>query len=185
MNHQKPTTDIEQMLELLKQTANEDAKIREPAERSLDQIQRIMGLTPKLSEILGDQEPRAQEYPVTTSFLNMFNNILDNIAKYCLLQTPHLQHNASLETCINLVTNIVFLRVNSRQFNKIEEKWTILESCISTYHIFISRYDPAEDGNSHKCSFNILSQILQDGDLFKSIMLNIEDAVNHLENDLI
>lgn len=282
--------DIERMIELLKQTTNEDAKIREPAERNLDQIQRIIGFTPKLIEIivnsklelnvrvaavnylknnvvnywnsnnmlgdnvapdllgliaspipkefkvalidccaafaktapstalalwdklelllpslnksgvpttnltgwnsgiiadLGDLEPRAQEYPVTVSFINMLNNILDHIAQYCMLQSPHLQHSMSLETCINLVTNVVFLRVNSRQFNKIEEKWTILTSCINTYYMFMSRYDPAGDGNSHKCSFNLLSQILQDSEIFKSIMMNIEDAVNHLENDLI
>lgn len=278
------------MIELLKQTTNADAKIREPAEKNLDQIQRIIGFTPKLLEIvvnsklelnvrvaavnylknnvlnywdsnnmlgdnvapdllgliaspvpkefkvalidccaafaktapstalalwnklellipslnksgmptsnltgwnsgiiadLGDLEPRAQEYSVTISFINMLNNILEHIAKYCMLQSPHLQHSVSLETCINLVTNIVFLRVNSRQFNKIEEKWTILSLCINTYQLFMSRYDPAEDGNAHRCSFGLLSQILQDSDLFKCIMMNIEDAVNHLESDLI
>lgn len=282
--------DVERMIELLKQTTNTDAKIREPAEKNLDQIQRIIGFTPKLLEIvvnaklelnvrvaavnylknnvvnywnsnnmlgdniapdllgliassipkefkvalidccaafaktapstalalwnklellipslsktgvpttnltgwnsgiiadLGDLEPRAQEYSVTISFINMLNNILEHIAMYCMLQSPHLQHSVSLETCVNLVTNIVFLRVNSRQFNKIEEKWTILNLCITTYHIFMSRYDPAEDGRSHKCSFGLLSQILQDSDIFKCILLNIEDAVNHLENDLI
>lgn len=278
------------MIELLKQTTNDDAKIREPAERNLDQIQKIIGFTPKLIEIivnaklelnvrvaavnylknnvinywnsnnmlgdnvapdllgliaspipkefkvalidccaafaktapstalalwdklelllpslnrsgvpttnltgwnsgiiadLGDLEPRAQEYPVTISFINMLNNVLEHIAQYCMLQSPHLQHSVSLETCINLVTNIVFLRVNSRQFNKAEEKWTILTLCINTYYLFMSRYDPAEDGNSHRCSFNLLSQILQDSEIFKCIMLNIENAVNHLENDLI
>lgn len=282
--------DIERMIELLKQTTNCDPKIREPAEKNLDQIQRIIGFTPKLLEIvvnvkldlnvrvaavnylknnvlnywdsnnmlgdnvapdllgliaspipkefkvalldccaafaktapstalalwnklellipslnrsgvpttnltgwnsgiiadLGDLEPRAQEYSVTISFINMLNNILEHIAKYCMLQSPHLQHSVSLETCINLVTNIVFLRVGSRQFNKIEEKWTILSSCINTYHVFMSRYDPAEDGHAHRCSFGLLSQILQDSDIFKNIMMHIEDAVNHLENDLI
>lgn len=282
--------DIERMIELLKQTTNADAKIREPAEKNLDQIQRIIGFTPKLLEIavnsklelnvrvaavnylknnvlnywnsnnilgdnvapellgliaspipkefkvalidccaafaktapstalalwnklellipslnksgipttnltgwnsgiiadLGDLEPRAQEYSVTISFINLLNNILEHIAKYCMLQSPHIQHSVSLATCINLVTNIVFLRVNSRQYNKIEEKWTILNLCINTYYLFMSRYDPAEDGNAHRCSFDLLSQILQDGDIFKCIMLNIEDAVNHLENDLI
>lgn len=282
--------DIERMIELLKQTTNSDAKIREPAEKNLDQIQRIIGFTPKLLEIvvntklelnvriaavnylknnvlnywgssnmlgdniapdllgliaspiqkefkialidccaafaktapstalalwnklellipslnrsgmpttnltgwnsgiiadLGDQEPRAQEYGVTISFMNMLNNILDQIAKYCILQSPHIQHSASLETCINLVTNIVFLRIDSRQFNKIDEKWTILNLCINTYYLFINRYDPAKDGNNHRCSFNLLTQILQDSDIFKCIMLNIEDAINELENDLI
>jgi len=278
------------MIELLKQTTNDDAKVREPAEKNLNQIQRIIGFTPKLLEIvvnsklelnvrvaavnylknnvlnywdsnnmlgdnvapdllgliaspipkefkialinccaafakaapstalalwnklelliptlnksgvpttnltgwnsgiiadLGDLEPRVQEYGVTISFINMLNSILEHIAKYCLLQSPHLQHSVSLETCINLVTNIVFLRVNSRQFNKAEEKWTILTSCINTYHLFMSLYDPAEHGNTHRCSFSLLSQILQDSDIFKTIMMNIEDAVNHLENDLI
>lgn len=278
------------MIELLKQTTNLDANIREPAERNLDQIQRIIGFTPKLLEIivnaklelnvrvaavnylknnvvsywtsnnmlgdnvapdllgliaspipkefkvalldccaafagtapstalalwdklelllpslnksgmptanltgwnsgiiadLGDLEPRAQEYGITVSFLNMLNNILEHIAQYCMLQSPQLQHSASLETCLNLVTNIIFLKVNSRQFNKIETKWTILSHCINTYQIFMTRYDPAEDGNTQKCSFNLLSQILQDSEIFKCIMLNIEDAVNQLENDLI
>lgn len=278
------------MIELLKQTTNCDPKIREPAEKNLDQIQRIIGFTPKLLEIvvnvklelnvrvaavnylknnvlnywdsnnmlgdnvapdllgliaspipkefkvalldccaafaktapstalalwnklellipslnksgvpttnltgwnsgiiadLGDLEPRAQEYSVTISFINMLNNILEHIAKYCMLQSPHLQHSASLETCINLVTNIVFLKVSARQFNKNEEKWTILSLCINTYYVFMSRYNPAEDGHAQKCSFGLLSQILQDSDIFKSIMLHIEDAVNHLENDLI
>lgn len=278
------------MIELLKQTTNTDDKIRGPAEKNLDQIQRIIGFTPKLLEIvvnaklelnvrvaavnylknnvlnywdsnnmlgdnvapdllgliaspvpkefkvalidccaafaktapstalalwnklellipslnksgvpttnltgwnsgiiadLGDLEPRAQGYAVTISFINMLNNILEHIAKYCMLQSPHLQHSASLETCVNLVTNIVFLKVNSRQFNKIEEKWTILNLCISTYRLFMSRYDPAEDGNAHRCSFGLLSQILQDGDIFKCIMSNIEDAVNQSENELI
>lgn len=278
------------MIELLKQTTNTDAKIREPAEKNLDQIQRIIGFTPKLLEIvvnsklelsvrvaavnylknnvlnywdsnnmlgdnvapdllgliaspipkefklalldccaafaktapstalalwnklellipslnksgvpttnltgwncgiiadLGDQEPRTQEYSVTISFINMLNNILEHIAKYCMLQSPHIQHSVSLETCINLVTNIVFLKVNSRQYNKIEEKWTILSLCISTYQLFMSRYDPAEDGYTHRCSFGLMSQILQDSDLFKCIMMNIEDAVNKLEVDLL
>lgn len=278
------------MIELLKQTTNADAKIREPAEKNLDQIQKIIGFTPKLLEIavnaklelnvriaavnylknnvvnywssnnilgdniapdllgliaspipkefkvalidccaafaktapstalalwnklellipslnksgipttnltgwnsgiiadLGDLEPRAQEYSVTISFLNMLNNILDHIAQYSMLQSPHLQHSVSLETSINLVTNIVFLKVNSRQFNKIEEKWTILNLCINTYYLFVSRYDPKEDGSSHRCSFSLLSQILQDGDIFKCMLSNLEDAVNHLENDLI
>lgn len=282
--------DIERMVELLRQTTNDDAKIREPAEKSLDQIQRIIRFTPKLLEIivnaklelgvriaavnylkknvlnywgstnmlgdniapdllnliatpipkefkialidccaafaktapstalalwnklellipslnksgvpttsltgwnsgiiadLGDLEPRAQEYGVTISFINMLNNILEHIAKYYFLQSPQIQHSASLETCINLVTNIVFLRVNSREFNKIDEKWTILGVCLNTYDIFMSRYEPSEDGNAHKCSFNLMSQILQDSELFKCIVLNIEDAVNQLENDLI
>lgn len=278
------------MIELLKQTTNTDAKIREPAEKNLDQIQKIIGFTPKLLEIvvnsklelsvrvaavnylknnvlnywdsnnmlgdnvapdllgliaspipkefklalldccaafaktapstalalwnklellipslnksgvpttnltgwncgiiadLGDLEPRAQEYSVTISFINMLNNILEHIAKYCMLQSPHIQHSVSLETCINLVTNIVFLKINSRQFNKIEEKWSILTLCISTYHLFMSRYDPAEDGYAHRCSFGLMSQILQDSELFKCIMFNIEDAVNKLEIDLL
>lgn len=276
------------MIELLKQTTNADAKIREPAEKNLDQIQRIIGFTPKLLEIivngklelnvriaavnylknnvlnywdrnnllgdniapellgltasqipkefkvalidccaafakvtsstalalwnklellipslnksgvpttnltgwncgiiadLGDLEPRAQEYSVTISFMKLLNNILEQIAS--LLQLPHLQHSMSLETCINLVTNVVFLRVNSRQFNKIDEKWTILSLCIQTYYIFMSRYDLKLNGSSHRCSFNLLCQILQDSDIFKCIMQNLEDGVNHLENDLI
>lgn len=276
------------MIELLKQTTNADAKIREPAEKNLDQIQRIIGFTPKLLEIivnaklelnvriaavnylknnvlnywdrnnlfgdniapellgltasqipkefkvalidccaafakvtsstalalwnklellipslnksgmpttnltgwncgiiadLGDLEPRAQDYGVTISFIKLLNNILEQIAS--LLQLPHLQHSISLETCINLVTNVVFLRVNSRQFNKVDEKWTILRLCIHTYYIFMSRYDLKENGSSHRCSFNLLSQILQDSDIFKCIMQNLEDGVNHLENDLI
>lgn len=278
------------MVELLRQTTNEDAKIREPAEKSLDQIQRIIRFTPKLLEIivnaklelsvriaavnylkknvlhywsstnmlgdniapdllnliatpipkefkvalidccaafaktapstalalwnklellipslnrsgvpttsltgwnsgiiadLGDLEPRAQEYSVTIGFINMLNNILEHIAKYYFLQSPQIQHSSSLETCINLITNIVFLRVNSREFNKVDEKWTILGMCLNTYDIFMSRYEPADDGNAHKCSFNLMSQILQDSELFKCIILNIEDAVNQLENDLI
>lgn len=276
------------MIELLKQTTNADAKIREPAEKNLDQIQRIIGFTPKLLEIivnaklelnvriaavnylknnvlnywdrnnllgdniapellgltasqipkefkvalidccaafakvtsstalalwnklellipslnksgvpttnltgwncgiiadLGDLEPRAQEYGVTISFIKLLNNILEQIAS--LLQLPHLQHSMSLDTCINLVTNVVFLRVNSRQFNKADEKWTILSLCINTYYIFMSRYDLKENGSSYRCSFNLLSQILQDSDIFKCIMQNLEDGVNHLENDLI
>lgn len=134
---------------------------------------------------LGDLEPRAQEYTTTISFLKMLNNILGHMAQYCMLQSPQLQHSASLDTCLNLVTNVIFLKVNSRQFNKIEEKWTILSLCINTYQIFMTHYDPAEDGNTQKCSFNLLSQILQDSEIFKCIMLNIEDAVNQLENELI
>lgn len=282
--------DIERMIELLKQTTNSDAKIKESAERNLEQIQKIIGFTPKLLDIvtnakldlsvrvaavnclktnvlnywnsnnmlgdnvapdllgliaspipkefkvalldccaafaktapstalalwnklellipslnksglpttnltgwnsgiivdLGDQEPRNQEYEITICFMNMLNNILEQTAKYCMLQSPLLQHSASLETCINLVTNIVFLKVNSRQYNKIEQKWTVLSLCINTYQLFISRYEPSEDGYSHKCSFNLLSTILQDSDLFKCIMLNIEEAVNQLEIDLL
>lgn len=145
----------------------------------------LAGWNSRIVVELGDLEPKAQEYSLTIGFLNMLNSIIEHVAQYGMLQSPQLQHSFSLETCLNLVTNIVFLRVNSRQFNKKEEKWMILSSCINTYHLFMSRYDPAEDGNSHKCSFNLLSQILQDNEIFKCVMLNIEDAVNHLENDLI
>lgn len=278
------------MIELLKQTTNDDDKIREPAKKNLDQIQRIIGFTPKLLDIinntklelnvriaavnylknnvvnywspanllgdniapellgliaspipkefkialinccaafakttpstalalwnklgllipslnrsgmlttnltnwnsgiiadLGDLEPRVQEYGITISFLELLNNILDQIAKYSILQSPHIQHSASLETCLNLVTNIIFLRINSRQFNKVDEKWIMLNSSIITYNLFMLHYSPADDGNTSRCSFNLLSQILQDSDVFKCVMLNIEDAINHLENDLI
>jgi len=145
----------------------------------------LAGWNSRIVVELGDLEPKAQEYNLTIGFLNMLNGIIEHVAQYGMLQSTQLQHSFSLETCLNLVTNIIFLRVNSRQFNKSEQKWTILSSCIRTYRIFMSRYDPAEDGNAHKCSFNLLSQILQDGDIFKCILLNIEDAVNHLENDLI
>lgn len=145
----------------------------------------LAGWNSRLIVELGDLEPKSQEYKLTVKFLDMLNSIVEHVGQYGMLQSPQLQHSFSLETCINLVTNIIFLRVNSRQFNKNEDKWTILTSCINTYRLFMSRYDPAEDGTSHKCSFNLLSQILQDSDIFKCIMLNIEDAVNHLENDLI
>ena len=134
---------------------------------------------------LADLEPRAQEYSVTISFINMLNCILESVAEYHMLQSHHFQIRPSLETCLNLVTNIVFVKVNSRQFNKFEEKWTILKLCINTYHILVSRYDANEHGNSLRCSFNLMAQILQDGEIFKCIMCNLEDAANILENDLI
>ena len=134
---------------------------------------------------LGDLEPKAQEYGLTVKFMNMLTDILEHVGQYGMLLSAQLQHSYSLETCINLVINIVFLRVNSRQFNKVDEKWTILSQCVKFCRLLIDKYDPAEHGNSRKCTFNLLSQILQDNEIFKCIMLNIEDAVNHLENDLI
>lgn len=278
------------MIELLRQTTNPDVKIKEPAQKNLDQIQRIMGFELKLFEIiintklelsvriaavnylknnvssygsmsstigdniapdllgltaspiskefkvalidccaafaksalstslalwrklevlipylnqsgmptanltgwnsgiiadLGDLEPRAQEYGVTISFVNMLNNILESLSKFGVLQSPQIQFSVSLKSCVNLVTNIVLLRVNSRQYNSIKEKWTILNTCINTFQIFMSKYDPAEDGNNQRRSFELMSLILQDSDIFKCIMLNMEDAINQLENDLI
>lgn len=137
-----------------------------------------------LSEI-GDIEPRTQDYSITISFLKMLNNILEHVAYFCLLQSPHLQHSNSAETCINLVTNLIFLKVSSRQYNKMEDKWIILNLCLETFQLFISRYEPVEDGNSQRCSFALMSQILQEGDIFKCIAQNIEEAVNHLEELLI
>lgn len=126
----------------------------------------------EIFDYIKEIEPRTQEYSLTIAFVSMLNSIFGKINQ---------PFDAPVETSVRIVTEIVFPNITSRAMATTDDKLTLLVKCINIFLQLIENYNPSRDGISHTCSFKLMSQILEDGNIFHCIMTNLDSEVYLLQ----
>jgi len=158
------------------------ADIVHPLWQAVESAQLVasLGSRPGLVGELEEVETRAEEFPLTRSFLTLLDRLTDVEIPGALgagtRQPGFLPYLAFIQ-------DHVLLKFHSRTYKNQEEKWEVAASCLALLNKFVEEYEPVADdfqgGNNNiglHPGFCILSHLHQTSLLLRTVLFVLDEA---------
>lgn len=176
-----PTQVKAKLVEFLAALAK-TADIVHPLWQAIESAQLVasLGARPGLVGELEEVETRAEEFPLTRSFLNLLDRLTD-------VEIPGGLGAGSRQPgflpYLAFIQDHVFLKFQTRTYKNQGEKWAIAASCLELLHKLVEEYEPrGEDfqgGSGHTGlppGFCILSHLHQTSLLLRTVLFVLDEA---------
>ena len=158
------------------------ADIVHPLWQAVESAQLVasLGTRPGLVGELEEVETRAEEFPLTRSFLQLLDRLTD-------VEIPGALGAGSRQPgflpYLAFIQDYVFLKFQTRTYKNQGEKWAIAASCLELLHKLVKEYEPSgEDflgGNGQvglPPGFCILSHLHQTSLLLRTVLFVLDEA---------
>ena len=141
-------------------------------------------------------ESKNEEYPMTIALLQLVdvltNNsyVMDSEENPSYSPTPPAQSAASttsLSKIYALVVDEIFLRINSRAYKNLTEKWKITKLCLKIMNKLLQDFEPSKANlasdltKSSTAGFQIVTCLLQPSELLRILLLTLNEACTTIE----